>query len=348
MICDGATLLKVLAMLDSVPAKKGSASDYFRLVCGRGVLRISLSSSIIGQGELTGTTEESPWEGFVLRTALKAFAGKGLSGPVTITQTEKGIQFKVAKRRGSFAAPVEYPKGHQKLPEDLREEHLILEDLEEIKVAASYCSQDAATPELQSVYLSGDGYIFSTNRLQAFRAGTQSTSQGYIPAVFASLLDEAEVFVSKHGVRLVYGFGWLLYLANARASEFPMGKLASMFEAGDAYKQRLKLDRESLLEAIEAVARLHSEQKTFVMSKSVDSEQLTISSSSTSADLETEIDYEGSEEEAFKEEILIASVLPFLKNSRSRNIFFHWEQGSNYVLRASKSTRRLFTSRRAS
>jgi hypothetical protein len=118
-----------------------------------------------------------------------------------------------------------------------------------------------------------------------------------------------------------------------------------MFDDAGKWKIRLKANREAFLEALDRVAKLDSEEKTFRVERAKGAASLLIKSSSASVSFAEEIDYDGPDEE-IAEELLIGSIQPFLSAASGDTVSMRWNPGTSYLVQVAGSKRLLVTPRR--
>lgn len=249
--------------IDLVPSRAGiSTSEFIRLHCSKGKLRLSLAAEIYGATEAhqdPATTEE--WEFFVDRATFIPFVNAALElkqkAPFDFKHepSKKGnaqLTVRCGRRRGVFQSATEItgyatPKEAAGLKLKLTANQQTI-----LTLAVKYATPDPTIAHLNCVYLQKRKAIMASNQLSAFWMEDPVVPfSAPLPLLLMSVCERADVkdlIVSAKSARVTMSCGYLCQFTNQKAAEdFPYKQIIKNIQAAEAYRKQFTIAAASLM-----------------------------------------------------------------------------------------------------
>lgn len=256
-------LCSAASAIDLVPSRAGiSTSEFIRLHCSKGKLRLSLAAEIYGTTEAKIDPPSSEeWEFFVDRATFIPFvnaalelrqkspfdfkydAGKKGNSQLTVRCGRRRGVFQSATEITGYKAPQEDPGVKLKLTAN---QQLIL------NLAVKYATQDPTIAHLNCVYLQRGKAIMASNQLAAFwMEDAVVPMSAPLPLLLLAVSERADVrelIVSQKSARVTMACGYLCQFTNQKAAEdFPYKQIEKNIKAAEAYRKQFTIDAASLM-----------------------------------------------------------------------------------------------------
>lgn len=256
-------LCNAASAIDLVPSRAGiSTSEFIRLHCHKGRLRMSLAAEIYG----TMTAAIDPpvmeeWEFFVDRGTFIPFVTAATElrqkAPFEFKYDpgKKGnsqLAVRCGRRRGVFQSATEIT-GYTAPKEDVgfklkltANQQLIL------NLAVKYATSDPTIAHLNCVYLQRGKAIIASNQLAAFWMEDPVVPMSApLPLLLLAVSERADVrelIVSQKSARVTLSCGYLCQFTNQKAAEdFPYKQIEKNIQAAEAYRKQFTIEAASLM-----------------------------------------------------------------------------------------------------
>lgn len=257
-------LCSAVSAIDLVPSRAGiSTSEFIRLHCSAGRLKLSLAAEIYGQTTASQDPVSSEeWEFFIDRATFVPFVNAALElkqkSPFEFkyepSKKSNNAQLVVrcGRRRGIFQSATEIT-GYSSPKEAAGSKLKLTQNQQDIlNLAVKYATPDPTIAHLNCVYLLKHKAIMASNQLAAFwMEDTIVPFSAPLPLLLMSVCERADVkdlIVSSKSARVTMPCGYLCQFTNQKAAEeFPYKQIVKNIQAAESYRKQFTISATSLM-----------------------------------------------------------------------------------------------------